>query len=578
MSIYLQNPPEDKKYKFVLQVHTRGRSVHLDFRYELEPKTILLGWTIDEIKSLSKTPESLAEAKKFAETKMPAFIKKCHDPKTKWVVQTKAKEPYNWLFIDDQEFKPGTVGATKNEFGYMWIIDNGTVEYGAQKISSNELFCHGTKKWNKQTIWDGRLIVRALPNVWKKKSLATGEESKTGKGYLVHMAFFADDLTPYAIDTRALKKEWYPPAEISALPKKVRSQIPSEFQYWKIKEQKKAHEIRDELIKGIKEKDVVLEYAEKDYFAARGHLSYLRKDEQEKDKKKKEEKQENGLIYPELPEGLTVDKIKVPSSSVHKKIKETLFYDPPKDLRFYWDPGPGTYAGKTKKGEILKQHCPDCLWMASKSPYTIDTLPTYPGEKKIMCQGKDHPRLSVEFPGERKGEGKEYTILPVRDKKLFKSKWILDAITDDWVKDVKDVKVKSMWGALHTELEKYKDVLKSLVTDAANMDVIDKAFMLFAGQPIIKDFAVAYEQAVREVLRAEDMSVMELLALKAKSKLKPAEKDPILEKIDAVALRLLNEGQILEVEEQLSGMKNFILETVTSAGVTPVTRFFFKKR
>ena len=206
MSIYLQNPPEDKKYKFVLQCHSRGRAVHLDFRYELEPKTVLLGWTIDAIKSLPKTPEDLADAKKMVETKMPAFVRMCHDPKTKWVVQTKAKEPYAWLNIDDQTFGSGTVGSSKYEAGYMWILDNGTIEYGAQKAASNELFCHGTKKWDEQTIWDGRLIIRALPNVWNKESLATGEISKTGKGYLVHMAFFAGDLKPYVIDTRALKK------------------------------------------------------------------------------------------------------------------------------------------------------------------------------------------------------------------------------------------------------------------------------------------------------------------------------------------------------------------------------------
>ena len=567
MSIYLQNPPEDKKYKFVLQVHSRGRSVHLDFRYELEPKKVLLGWTIDAIKSLPRTPKDLTEAKKLTEAKMPIFIKKCHDPKTKWVVQTKAKEPYEWLFIDDETFAPGRIGATKKEIGFMWILDNGTLEYGAQKAASNELFCHGTKKWEDKTIWDGRLLIRALPNVWNKESLASGEISKTGKGYLVHMAFFAGSSKPYAIDTRALKKNWYPPAEISAIPKAVRKQIPSNFQYWKIKEQENAYKVRDELIVSIKEEEVVLEYSED--FAARGHLSYL-KDKPKKDESKKKTKLKTTIGGIKTPDKVTVNEIKVPSASVKKAIRSALYYNPSKDLRFYWDPGPGTYGGKDSKGRVIRNHCQDCMWLSAKSPFTIDTLPTYPGEGKIACKGKDRSSLSVEFPGEKKGQGHEYKLLPAKDKNLVKSPWILDQITNDLTKGKKDIKVKSMWGVIYPLLLPHKDLIKALYKDVSAMDAIDKAFMVAAGQPLIKDIYIAYKQATEEVLRSANLSFLELILSN------PAKRGLLINRIDAVFVRLLNEGQVLEVEEHLSGLENLILEIGAGAVVKGVTRRIFK--
>jgi len=554
-SIYLQNPLEEKTYKFVLQVHIRGKSVHLDFRYELEPRKVLLGWTIDAIKSLESTPKDLADAKRLAEKKMSKFIKKCHDSKTKWVTQTKSKEPYEWIGIDNQTFKPGTIGATKNEFGYMWIIDSGIIEYGTQKPVFNELFCHGTKKWKDQTIWNGRFIVRALPNIWQKKSLASGEVSKTGKGYLVYMSFFADPF-PYALDSRAIKKHWYPPTGISALPREIRNQIPSEYQYWKIKEQSKAHKIRDELIGAIKMKEVSLNYAEnsivEEQSTVQGHLSYLRE-------KKPEMKTTIGGVV--TPWEVKIDKVKVPSKSVLSKIKSTLFYDPPKSLRFWWNPGKGTYGGKDKKGKAVWNHCSDCIFLASKSPFTIDTLPTYPGEGKILCKGADHPSLEVEFPGEKKGEGRHYVFLPVKDKNLYKSQWVIDATTNLLIKDKKNVKIKSMWGVVHSLLLGYKELLKSLVVDAGNMNIVDKAFMVFAGQPLIKDFIIAYEQAVREVLRSVNLSLLEMIALD------PAKRAPLMDKADAIAARLLNEGQALGVAPITKALFNSIASQIKALKV-----------
>jgi len=258
-AIYEKNPPEESTYRFVLQSHSRGKSVHLDFRYELDPGSVLLGWTVDLIKSISRAPKNLSDAKQQVGIKMDSFAKWCKNSLTKAVCQTKAREPYAWLNIDNATFQKGEVGATRNELGFMWIIDKGTIEYGTSKPGFYELFCHGTKKWKNQPIWDGRLVIRALPNVWRQQSIGEGE-SKTGRGYLVHMAFFADP-EPYVISRRAVTKKWYPPSGISALPKAIRSQIPSELQYWK-KSGSSAHEIRDGFVDKISKHEIKLEYPE----------------------------------------------------------------------------------------------------------------------------------------------------------------------------------------------------------------------------------------------------------------------------------------------------------------------------
>lgn len=539
MSIYQTNPPESKTYRFILQAHARGRALHLDFRYELEPGTVLLGWTIDALKSLRIRPESLADAKKLAEERMPLFIKKTYDPKKKWVVQTKKKEPYEWLGLDNQTFKPGTVGATKNEFGYMWIIDTGTIEYGAQKAYFNELFCHGTKKWNDKSIWDGRLIFRALPNVWRKKSLESGEPEKTGKGYLVHMAFFAEP-DPYVLGNRALKENWYPPANISALPKEVRTQIPSEYQYWKIKDQAKAHKTRDELIESIKKKEVVLTYAEdEDFFA----------------KKKKKE--------PPItrPAGLLpISKISLPSKSVAAKIKKVLFYKPPPDVHFRW-------VLSKKKGE--KEECPDCLILAKKGLMSLDELPTYPGEGKTICGTAERCTLNVVFPKTEDYPQREYQIIPTKDKTLYESEWVKNYMAENLAKNYEEP-IKPLWTEIMEELDMARDHVKALITDVKHMDRLDKAFMVFAGAPLIKDGLIAYKQAAREVYESLGISAKEALHFS------PEKQRKINQKILAVEIRLLNEGQVLEVEKQIGFMEDFMLEVLTSNVAAKTTSAFYK--
>lgn len=260
--LYLQNPPEDKTYRFVLQEHCRGSSVHLDLRYEFTLKKLLLGWTLAAVKSLKHDPANLKEAKELSKPGMDDFVNICHDPTRKIICIKKVPEPFEWIDINNATFKPSEVGASRNKFGFMWIIDRGEIEYLAVKPHFTELFFHGTKKWKDRTIFQGRVVIRALPNVWRKGSLETGEPEKTGKGYLVHMLWLPDP-DPYILGKRAIDEKWIPLYKISALPKHVREQIPSRFAYWKVKSDSGRREFRDKLVQAIKSKEIEVDYEKK---------------------------------------------------------------------------------------------------------------------------------------------------------------------------------------------------------------------------------------------------------------------------------------------------------------------------
>jgi len=57
-----------------------------------------------------------------------------------------------------------------------------------------------------------------------------------------------DDQTPYVLSKKAQEKNWMPPAGISALPKKVRKDVPERLRYWTIQDKTKALDTRNELI------------------------------------------------------------------------------------------------------------------------------------------------------------------------------------------------------------------------------------------------------------------------------------------------------------------------------------------
>lgn len=162
---FLANPSEGRSFKFSVQEHWRGKSVHADLRFETEDKDFLLGWTLNTlIPGVVKEPvTTLAQAKAMAKDS-PSYSK--IDWTTgKWaqrkkagaealvnveiVSERKAPEPAPWLTVegktkDPVEGEPPPVGATRNFPGVFNIVDRGLIEYGSQKVWLHEYFPDGS--------------------------------------------------------------------------------------------------------------------------------------------------------------------------------------------------------------------------------------------------------------------------------------------------------------------------------------------------------------------------------------------------------------------------------------------------
>lgn len=248
---YLVYPDESKHYKGMVHAHIRGRSIHLDVRFQVS-KDYLIGWTIYIPKGLSKDPETFVEAKALNEKEiMPIVRETMSNPLKKFNCGTKAREPIEWATYEGT-VQPGEVGATKKEHGHFIIIDSFEVQFGAQKSAFHEYFCDGK-------IFNGRIVFRLLENKeeWKR----------TDEGLFTWFCFNAlKSPLPYAISTRAVKKAWCPPMSASALPRNIRSQIPDKFKYWKIKDASRRRELRDELVNEIKKKLLKLDAIKKGKF------------------------------------------------------------------------------------------------------------------------------------------------------------------------------------------------------------------------------------------------------------------------------------------------------------------------
>jgi len=229
---FLEYPDESKSYRFVAQHHWRGKSVHLDLRFEANDH--LVGWTVMEQPddAVDEPVLTLEDAKRM-EDKLNWKLLKQNE---KVLVAKKAKQPKDWLKVEGVVPKGG-IGSTREFPGVFLIIDSGKVEFGAQKSDFHEYFLHGKKL-------KGRFVVRLIP-----------ENQRASRSPFIWIAWFPEDQTPYVLSRDAVKKGWMPPKGVSTLPKAIRDKIPKEYRYW---EADRPREVRDKLVEAIKAGEVKL--------------------------------------------------------------------------------------------------------------------------------------------------------------------------------------------------------------------------------------------------------------------------------------------------------------------------------
>ena len=193
-------PTEKKPHRFVLQEHVRGKSSHLDLRFEVNNH--LVGFTLDD-------PGRVGDPLRF---RNDAEYSSSH----KVLAQLKTRQPKEWIDMKG-EIEPGKAGATKNLPAKFRILDKGMYEMGTQKPHLLEVFLMGST-------YKGRFIFRKLPR--------RQEHERAGKQPFVWFAWKPMDQTPYVLSSRAILMKLTPPKGRSALPKDWEEKIPAELRWW----------------------------------------------------------------------------------------------------------------------------------------------------------------------------------------------------------------------------------------------------------------------------------------------------------------------------------------------------------
>ena len=222
----LNTKQELSKLRFVAQSHFRGKSEHLDLRFEMNGN--LDGWTVDDlVKGAIKEPVlTVEEGKKICSDKRVSkidwdkgeTIKLPSGQPMKILTQPKKKQPKEWLKV--KGIVPiGEPGSTKEYPGVFIIRDSGWWEEGTIKPDMYEYFIHGSKL-------KGIYIFIKLPTAGFKP------RDKEPLTPMVWLFWKKKEQVPYQLTNSALETKTIPPVGVSWLPKKTENLIPDEMRYW----------------------------------------------------------------------------------------------------------------------------------------------------------------------------------------------------------------------------------------------------------------------------------------------------------------------------------------------------------
>ncbi len=255
---YRDYPDEDKQCRFVVQVHFRGKSAHLDLR--MDNGKSVIGWTMAAaVEGAIKEPvTTVAEGKLAIENydwKIDldsGLFKKRQTNDGSWrtpaIYALKKKAHHNTNILEyEGVIEPGNVGATDDGPGVICIVDNGFVEFGAQKKTYHEYFLHGNR-FSRRLVFVSAGTKRDFEERTGLNFNGCSCEAHAESAYW--LAVQPKEQVPHVLSDTAIREEWLPPLGTSALPEKIRVQIPEDEQFWKEENQKSALEKRAKVASG----------------------------------------------------------------------------------------------------------------------------------------------------------------------------------------------------------------------------------------------------------------------------------------------------------------------------------------
>lgn len=245
ISQYMEYPTQGSKRNFVMQHHWRGRSVHVDFRMEVNDH--LVGWTLLDTppgtEEVTSIPEALKMLKKLdwkfqfakqnkgirAETKCKSeicdeWMYNIKEKDNEWILYKKpdeelseleelARQPKEWLRVQGI-LKPGEVGATKEKVGVISIIEKGTFWEGTQKPYFHEYF---VKTVVGNLLPKGKWVRIIMRGIRVPKIDPQTKRAIKGQYEMMWRCMIPSDQIAYALK-RGIKKKWKPPKGVIPIP------------------------------------------------------------------------------------------------------------------------------------------------------------------------------------------------------------------------------------------------------------------------------------------------------------------------------------------------------------------------
>ncbi len=260
-------------YRYVLQFHVRGRSVHIDFRFQIGNRRVT-GYTVATPMSLSAEThkrisdkaesivgEDVGSWSNVSDSKKREVVRKIDVPEKafkeefeekftgfirnwnkKNIVELKSEQDESWFQESYRIIPPGFIGATKEEWAALVPFDEGVIEFGTMKSDYHEMWLKSDKG-----IYTGRVVITWLPrDQVQKKDDTSSLGSKAWVGFL----FSSKTTEPYILSSRAIKEEFMPPSGESYLPSSFERIVPEDLKFWKLKDKK---EKRKELAEWCKD-------------------------------------------------------------------------------------------------------------------------------------------------------------------------------------------------------------------------------------------------------------------------------------------------------------------------------------
>jgi site-specific DNA-adenine methylase len=228
----------------VVQLHTRGKSAHFDFRARINDH--LVGFTFfankpGAVPDVGTVAQARAVYAGYSAANGNKALKPIKAP-AHMGGTPKSRQPLVWLGIEGRVFEPGEVGAAVEESGVMVAVARPRVEWGLQLLRFHEFFLTGDPQWQ------GSLYLRML--VGRGGSEAEQDAGRrTPEGEAFWQGHIGKAFLPTVIKPRTVRRGHMPPLGKSALPKSLEAVTPKALRFWQAKSEKEAKETRDALVR-----------------------------------------------------------------------------------------------------------------------------------------------------------------------------------------------------------------------------------------------------------------------------------------------------------------------------------------